>query len=66
MKKNILLSKNIKFKNNIDLGEDIIFNLDYLRYTKNQLIFFNKYLYTYVLRKSESLDNRYQENLLDK
>lgn len=63
--KKIILDNNIRFDKNLSLGEDLIFNLQYLRYTEDKIIFTNKSLYNYVLKDKESLDNKYQKNLFE-
>lgn len=54
----------IKFDINLSLGEDLLFNLEYMKYTED-IIIVNKQLYNYIQRDNESLDNRYYENLFE-
>jgi len=61
----IIKENNIHFKHNISLGEDLLFNLEYLKYIKGDIIIVNESLYNYILRDRESLDNKYTENLFD-
>ena len=63
--KDIIFKYNIRFNEDITLGEDLIFNLDYLKYVNDKIIFLNIPLYNYILRKSESLDHKYYKNLFD-
>lgn len=61
----ILIKNKIKFIENISLGEDLLFNLEYLNYVQENIIILNSQLYNYELRKSESLDNKYYYNLFE-
>lgn len=58
---NIIRDNNILFNENMNLGEDILFNLSYLSYTKGKIRNVDKMLYHYVRRNIESLDNKYCE-----
>lgn len=66
----IYISKIIKdnsliFNTNISIGEDLLFNLEYLKHIDGELIIVNKYLYNYHMWDRESLDNRYYINLFE-
>lgn len=63
--KNIILKNNIRFDTTLSLGEDMLFNLEYLSYIKEDIVIINKDLYNYVLKESESLDNKFYPNLYD-
>ena len=55
----------IRFKKSLTLGEDLLFNLEYLKFVDEDIIIINKPLYNYILNDKESLDNRYYENLFE-
>ena len=59
----IIKSNNVRFKENLKLGEDLLFNLEYLKFMDEDIIVLNKPLYNYILSDKESLDNRYYEDL---
>ena len=59
----IIKYNNVRFKENLKLGEDLLFNLEYLKFMDEDIIILNKLLYNYILRDKESLDNRYYEDL---
>ena len=59
----IIKSNNVRFKENLRLGEDLLFNLEYLSFMDEDIIVLNKSLYNYILSDKESLDNRYYEDL---
>lgn len=62
----IIEKYNLHMDENLSLGEDFIFNLDYLSKTKTKkIILINLPLYNYVTGDSQSLDNKYYPNLLD-
>ena len=61
----IIKSKNIRFNEKLSLGEDLIFNLEYLEYVDSDILIENKCLYNYILRNRDSLDNKYYSNLFD-
>lgn len=49
----------IEFRENMNLGEDIVFNLEYLRKSNQKVCCIDKICYHYVRRNELSLDNRY-------
>jgi len=59
----IIKKNNVHFKENLKLGEDLLFNLEYLKFMDEDIIVLNKPLYNYILSDKESLDNRYYEDL---
>lgn len=60
-----LVHKNsIKMNTEFSLGEDLMFNLDYLSVANgNKIVIVNKAPYKYILGKSDSLDSKYRPNL---
>ena len=64
-KTNIIKDNNISFIENIQLGEDLLFNLEYLKYVDGEIIIVNKYLYNYILKSRDSLVRRYHKNLFE-
>jgi glycosyltransferase involved in cell wall biosynthesis len=61
----IIKDNDVRFKENLTLGEDLLFNLEYLKFMDEDIIVVNKPLYNYILTDKESLDNRYYENLFE-
>lgn len=62
---NILKKNNIRMRKGLSLGEDVIFNLEYLDCTDGKILIINQCLYNYAYALRESLDNKYYSNLLD-
>ncbi len=62
-KNDILKQYNIKFKLDYNLGEDLIFNLDYIERC-NTICVINKYLYNYRYTEN-SLTTKYRENYME-
>lgn len=60
----ILKKYDIKFKKDISLGEDLLFNLEYLKYI-DSIILINKPLYNCIVRENESLSRKYYKNLFE-
>lgn len=58
-------SNKIKFSENLSLGEDLLFNFQYLDCTEKKIVVINKPLYNYIRDGKESLDNKYYPNLLE-
>lgn len=59
------LKKNdIKFDENLSLGEDLLFNLEYLKTGIEKFKCIDLPLYHYIKRGTESLDNKYREDFL--
>lgn len=63
--RDIIVDNNILFKKDLSLGEDLIFNLEYLKYVSEEIVILNKTPYYYINRNSESLNNKYYENLFE-
>lgn len=55
----------LKMDESLSLGEDLLFNLDYLNVThENKIVVSNKCTYNYVRMGNESLDNRYYPDMI--
>ncbi|KIL49368.1 glycosyltransferase family 2 protein [Jeotgalibacillus soli] len=61
----IIKENNINFDRKLSLGEDLLFNLDYLKKVNNEILIINEPLYNYIRRDRESLDNKYYKNLIN-
>lgn len=61
----IIKENHVRFNSDLSLGEDLLFNLDYLKYIEGDIILVNKYVYNYFLRDRYSLDNKYYKNLFE-
>lgn len=61
---NIIKKNNIKLIKDLSLGEDLLFNLEYIKRV-NDIIYLNDSLYVYYRRGIESLDNKYYKNLFE-
>lgn len=61
-KRQIIEENNVKFDNKISIGEDFIFNIDYLK-NANKICLINDILYNYVTVDRTSLTQKYRENL---
>jgi glycosyltransferase involved in cell wall biosynthesis len=59
-KKEIIVNNNIKFKESINIGEDLLFNIDYLYHTEN-ILFISSELITYNIHQN-SLVSKFREN----
>lgn len=65
-RKDILHKYNIRMRENLSLGEDLIFNYDYLDCCEDtQIIICNKANYGYYCFSEESLNHRYRSDLLE-
>lgn len=64
-KKSIIKKHNLKFKDNIKTGEDLIFNLEYFTHI-NKLSFTRECLYYYIRRNNNSITYQYVENMYEK
>lgn len=62
-KTDTIKNNSICFREDLSLGEDVIFNLDYLNHTNGKIIIVNKALNYYLRSGSESLDNKYYNDL---
>lgn len=62
--RDILNMYKIRMQENISLGEDLIFNYDYLNYCDNtEIVILNKANYGYFCFSEESLNHRYRSDL---
>lgn len=61
-RRQIIEEHNVKFDNKISIGEDFIFNIDYLK-NANKICLINDILYNYVNVDCTSLTQKYRENL---
>lgn len=63
-KRSIIIENNIIMNKKIDLGEDLIFNLDYLRHC-NKVIFSKESYYHYCMKVEDNLTFKYRNNKMD-
>lgn len=63
--KEVIVKNRIRFNESISLGEDLIFNFEYLDKTNDQIIVKNVSLYNYVQTSDESLSTKYYPNLFE-
>lgn len=63
--KGIIINNKIKFPDDLSLGEDLLFNFEYLDCSEGKIVVINKPLYNYIRDGKESLDNKYYPNLLE-
>lgn len=63
-KKSIIINNNIKMDHDISLGEDLIFNIQYLKYC-NKVIFKEASYYHYCMQANDNLTFQYRENKLE-
>lgn len=64
-KTSIVKDNNIRFPEDLSLGEDLIYNLNYLDHTNGNIVITNKPLNYYLRSEKESLDNKYYPNLYE-
>ena len=64
-KTSIIKDNNIRFSKDLSLGEDLLFNLNYIDYTNGKILIINKPLNYYLRTEKESLDNKYYPNLYE-
>ena len=64
-KKAIIDKYDIRFDESISLGEDLIFNFDYIDKTNGRIIVNNVSLYNYVKTSDDSLSTKYYPDLFD-
>lgn len=62
-RRQIIEEQCIRFRSDISLGEDLIFNLDYLHHIPGGLYFVNMPLYHYSLGNTDSLSAKYYPDL---
>lgn len=58
----IIKDHHIRFNEELSIGEDLLFNLDYLKHADDEILVVNKPIYNYVLRGNESLNVKYHAN----
>lgn len=63
-KRDIIVNNSIYMDKNIDLGEDLIFNLKYLFYC-NKVVFLEDAFYHYILKQENSLTCKFRVNKID-
>lgn len=59
----IIKNNNIYFCEDLCLGEDLLFNLQYIDYTNKNILVLNNSPYNYVCNGTESLDHKYYDDL---
>ena len=62
----IIQSMNLKFDTNLSLGEDLIFNFQYLDITDGKICILNSCLYNYVCKSDNSLTRKFHSGLFEK
>lgn len=60
-KRDIILNCNIRFPSDLSLGEDLLFNLDYIRNAKGILIL-PDFLYNYRIEDNDTLSSKFRED----
>ena len=61
--RSILEENHIRFQSGLSLGEDLVFNLDYLHCQTGGFTFINKPLYHYSVGSTDSLSSKYYPDL---
>ena len=61
----IIKENNILYDINLSLGEDLLFNLQYLQYVSGDIRVINKCTYNYIWEEKISLDNKYYPKLFE-
>lgn len=61
----IIKDNDLKFPEDISLGEDLIFNFHYLDCTNGKILVINSCLYNYVKISNNSLGSKYYEDMFD-
>lgn len=61
----IIEEYSLRFKEDLSLGEDLLFNFDYLDKTNGKIVVLNCALYFYVQINEESLSSKYYPNLFE-
>ena len=62
-RRTILEENHIRFRPDLSLGEDLVFNLDYLHCLTDGFIFINRPLYHYTVGSTDSLSAKYYPDL---
>ena len=63
-KREIIEKNHLRFDEDISLGEDLIFNFEYLDCTSGKIVVIDSLLYNYMHSNENSLSNKYYANLL--
>lgn len=63
-KRSVIIDNNLFMDKNIDLGEDLAFNLEYLKYC-NCVVFSEKCYYHYCMRLEDNLTFKYRKDKLE-
>lgn len=63
-RREILLSKGIRFPEDLSLGEDLLFNLAYIAEVSDGFVFVNETLYNYTFGSCDSLSVSYYDDLV--
>lgn len=61
----LLNEYNIRFPSEYCLGEDIIFNIQYLRILQGEIIVVNSLCYHYIIKNDQSLSQKYYKDFYD-
>ena len=61
----IIINNNIRFREDLSLGEDLVFNLEYLDKTNGRILVINEPLYFYYNGSRDSLKSKYYPHLLN-
>lgn len=64
-RRDILDENHVRFRLDLSLGEDLLFNLDYLKHQTGGFVFIRQPLYHYSLGNSDSLSTKYYPDLLN-
>ena len=62
----IIINFNLRFSKEFSLGEDLIFNFNYLEHTNGRILIINKCLYNYVKQSNYSLTKKYHKDMYKK
>ena len=63
--KKIIVENNLYFLEDLSIGEDLIFNFNYLSYTNGKILVLNKTLYNYMVVNDLSLGSKYYSNMFE-
>lgn len=63
--RSLLEDNHIRFQTELSLGEDLIFNLDYLHCLTDGFVFINRPLYHYSVGSTDSLSSKYYPDLVE-
>lgn len=61
----IIVENHIRFDTNISLGEDLLFNFQYIDITNGSIAILNKMLYNYMKMSEGTLSSKYYPDLFD-